>query len=355
MIDQQALSHAIAEVASKWIEPTYPQRRSVVEDTLVLGNRFTEEAMSFAINQQMSLLNEGALLEWVNGRRVSDSQLIGVLNAGNIPLVGLQDWLAVVLTGAGYRGVLSSKSPFFLPAFALDVVDLYPDLDMDFVEYDPLFDQVDAVIASGGDETIAAVREKCIENDLSEKQCLLRGHRLSIALLTGNEGAADLENLAEDVLLHEGMGCRNVSIIWAPENVSPDPYLDAFAVFRSVFPVHTRTPGSLKMKQAFLAAVDTPHAYGEGMEFLVSKGAPEQQEPGHVRWAEYRTEKELISWIENHKDEIQLVLANKHTLNRFKNITELDIPDVLPLGDAQRPSLNWCADGIDTIAFLQAL
>lgn len=355
MIDQQALSNAIAKVAQNWIEPTYPQRRSVVEDTLVLGNRFTEEAMSFAINQQMSLLDADSMLAWVGGRHVSDAQVIGVLNAGNIPLVGLQDWLAVMLTGAGYRGVLSSKSPFFLPAFALDVVDLYPDLDMDFVEYDALFDQVDAVIASGSDETIAAVRERCVAEDLSEHQCLLRGHRLSIALLSGKETTAEREHLAEDVLLHEGMGCRNVSIIWAPENVSPDPYLDAFAAFRAVFPVHPRTPGSLKMKQAFLAAVDTPHAYSEGMEFLVSKGEPEQQEPGHVRWAEYRTEEELVGWIKEHKNEIQLVLASTHTINRFNNITELDIPDVLPLGDAQRPSLDWCADGIDTIAFLGAL
>src|SRR5690625_7069703 len=59
------------------------------------------------------------------------------------------------------------------------------------------------------------------------------------------------------------------------------------AAFRGVFPAHEKTPGSLKMHQAMLAAVEHPHAYGEGLEFLVSKGPPEVQIPGHVRWSEY--------------------------------------------------------------------
>ena len=62
MIDQQALANAIAEIAAKWIDPEYPLRRSVVEETLDLENRFTEEAMAFAINQQMALLDSGFAL-----------------------------------------------------------------------------------------------------------------------------------------------------------------------------------------------------------------------------------------------------------------------------------------------------
>ncbi|MEM7348999.1 MAG: hypothetical protein AAF485_32625 [Chloroflexota bacterium] len=349
MIDQSNLIQAIAAVAARWLDPSYPQRQSVVEDTLVLENRFTEEALAFAINQQMALLTEPALHNWLNNRKLADPLTVGVLNAGNIPFVGLQDWLAVVLTGASYRGVLSSKSPVLLPAFAAEVVEAYGDLDVDFVDFEELFDDIDALVATGNNDTIAVLQQHCKTHDVAEGQCLFRGHKYAVAVLTGKESAADREYLAEDVLLHEGQGCRSVAIIWAPEGLSPDAYLEKFAVFRSVFPVHPRTPGSLKMKQAFLDAVGVSHAYGEGLEFLVSKGEPEQQEPGHVRWVDYRTTEEVISWIGQHKHEIQLVLAE----NRFAEQLALTLP-VAAFGEAQRPALDWCADDIDTIAFLMS-
>lgn len=355
-IDQPAIVNsnnivkAIAGAASNWIDPTYPQRQQAVEDTLVLGNRFTEEAMAFAINQQMSLLTEEALQTWINGRKVDDPLSIGVLNAGNIPLVGLQDWLAVILTGHAYRGVLSSRSPHLLPAFSFDVIDRCPGLDIDFLTFDELLGAVDAVIASGSEETMGSVALACEDEGIPESRRLLRGHRYGVAVLSGKESATERENLAEDIFLHEGLGCRNVAIVWAPEDLAPDAYLEAFAAFRGVFPVHERTPGILKMKQAFLNAIGVSHAYGDGLEFLVSKGEPEQQEPGHVRWATYRTRQELISWIEENTEDIQLIVTGSQSAD----LHHLPLP-VLPFGEAQRPALNWCADGRDTVEFLVSL
>ncbi len=348
--NQQALAQAIASTAERWRDPGYANRVNAIEQTLSLENRFTEEAMAFAVNQQMALLRFEALVSWLKGRRMQQPATVGVLNAGNVPLVGLQDWLAVVLTGGRYRGVLSSRSPFLLPAFSEDVAAGYPDLDVAFVSYEEMLPVSEAVIASGSEETLAKVREDCVEAGIPAEKCLLRGHRYAIAILTGNETPQQRENLAEDVLLHEGQGCRNVAVLWAPEDLKPDAYLEAFAIFRSVFPVHERTAGSLKMKQAFLDAIGASHAYGDGLEFLVSKGDPEPQEPGHVRWATYRTHKELVSWIQKHEDEIQLIVTGDKRIEGW-NVSPL----VVPFGDAQRPALDWCADGIDTIAFLQSL
>ncbi len=346
----QALAQAIAATAERWTDPAYPKRVEVIRQTLNLENRFTEEAMAFAANQQMALLRFEAIVSWLNGRQMQQPVTVGVLNAGNIPFVGLQDWLAVVLMGGRYRGVLSSRSPYFLPAFSEEVAAAYPDLDVAFVTYERLLETSEAVIASGGEDTMAQVGEDCKKKGIAKERCLLRGHRYAVAILTGNETPQEKEYLAEDVLLHEGQGCRNVAVIWAPEDLEPDAYLDAFALFRSVFPVHERTAGSLKMKQAFLNAIGASHAYGEGLEFLVSKGDPEPQEPGHVRWATYRTHEELVSWIQKHEDEIQLIVTGDKRIDSWKIL-----PLVVPFGDAQRPELDWCADGIDTIAFLQSL
>ena len=121
MIKHDTIIDAIARVAEAWQDPDYEPRAEVVAQTLEAPNRFTEEALAFAVNQQMSLLTPEAMKTWIKGRRATHSRLVGVLNAGNIPLVGLQDFLAVVLTGHQYLGSVSSKSPVLLPAFVTEV------------------------------------------------------------------------------------------------------------------------------------------------------------------------------------------------------------------------------------------
>lgn len=315
-----------------------------------MENRFTEEAVVFALNQQMTLLKVESIHEWVSVHNSVADCTVGVLNAGNIPLVSLQDWLAVVLMGHAYRGVLSSKSPYLLPAFVSEVKQRYDALDTAFVRLDELWPQVDALIATGSDETIAMMQAASETHGISPDRCLFRGHRLSIAILDGKEGEQERMDLAEDVLLHEGLGCRNPAILWAPEACLPDDYLSSFAVFRGVFPAHSRTPGSLQMKKAFLEAFDIPHAYAEGLEFLISRGEAEPQEPCHIRWVSYDSLDEVKLWVSDHSDAVQLVLASRRLEDQLK-------PEIqsLPLGYAQRPPLNWCPDHVDTLSFLAGL
>lgn len=341
---------AIVEVATSWLEETAPLRDEAIELTLKEDNRFTEEAVVFAVNQQMSLLRSAAIHDWINPYESASKSMVGVLNAGNIPLVGLQDWLAIVLMGHAYYGVLSSKSPYLLPAFTSEVKKRYDALDTSFVGLDEMWQHADAMIATGSDETISIMRSASEAHGLPLSRCLFRGHRFSIAVLDGKEGEAERMNLAEDVLLHEGMGCRNPAVIWAPETCLPDAYLSSFAVFRGVFPTHSRTPGSLQMKKAFLEAIDMPHAYAEGLEFLISKGDAEPQEPCHIRWVSYRSLDEVKAWVAHHSSEIQLVVAGARIAAQLK-------PEITaqPFGFAQRPPLNWHPDNIDTLSFLASL
>lgn len=347
---QHAYIQAIAASASEWQDPEYPPRAEAVSATLDAPNRFTEQATAFAINQQMAELSESALNDWVEGSWTDDSRLVGVLNAGNIPFVGLQDLLAVVLTGHQYMGALSSKSPHLLPAFAEEVRQDVPELPVAFAEADGLFEQADAVIATGQDDTIRWVADQCAAYDISGDRRLLRGHRYGVAVIDGHESEDEREQLAEDMLLHEGAGCRSVAIVWAPSGLSPDPYLNAMAQFRGVFPVHPELPGTLQMQQAFLEATDQSHAYGEGLEFLLSRGAPEPQRPGHIRWAEYDAMDDVTHWLVEHEAALQHVAARDDLAH------QLDVPmPVAPLGTAQRPALDWQPDGHDTIAFLAGL
>ncbi len=350
-MDFDALVEAVARAAVAWRDPAHPARAGAAAQSLEAPNRFTEEALAFAINQQMHALRREALYAWIGGRRARTARTVGVLHPGNVPLAGLQDLLAVVLTGHRYRGALSSKSPYLLPAFAEEVrQEGAGDVPVASAEAEALFAGAQAIIATGNDETRAWAEAQCEAHDIPPARRLLRGRRYAAAVIDGHESEDEREGLAEDVLLHEGYGCRNVALLWAPAGLSPDPYLKALAAFRGVFPVHPALPGALQMQQAFLEATDQPHAYGEDLEFLVSRGAPDVQRPGHLRWTAYDDLDEVRDWIEAHRGRLQLVVARSSLAER--------LPASLPLtppGTAQRPPLDWQPDGCDTVAFLTGM
>lgn len=346
----KALIDSIVAVARDWIDVEYPLRVEAEERTLASENRFTAEALAFAVNQQMSLLTVDALSDWQNRLQATSPCTVGVLNAGNVPFVGLQDFIAVVLSGHRYAGTVSSRSPYLLPALATDLGSRHGRLQVRFLDFEPLLKEADALIATGSDETAILVLEAASRSGIARDRILVRGHRYSIGITDGKDSDDERIALAEDMLLHEGLGCRSLAILWAPADTSPDPYLDAMARFRSLFPAHSSTPGTLKLQQAFLKAVDQPYAFGEGLVFLLSRGEPEAQSPGHIRWAEYGEIEDVETWIDRHSDEIQLVIASERVKLSVPESMNRTIP-----GEAQRPELDWCQGSEEIGSFLQRL
>lgn len=331
-------------MAERWLDPDDEIRLDAVERTLGADNRFTEAAINFAINQQMSLLTADALADWQSGLGWSPDQRVAVLNPGNIPFVELQDLVAVLLSGRSWAGTVSSRSPALLPAFVSDLLETSGEIPADIMDWEDAVAGADLLIASGSDSTMDIIREAAGEEGIPDSRCWIRGHRFSVAVLNGQESQDDLVDLAEDALLHEGLGCRNVSIVFAPDGMRIDPVLDAMAAFRGMFEAPDRTVGQLKMQQALLQAVGQPHAWAEGHQFLISRGEAESQGPAHIRWVPYTNRSEAESWIRGHSHEIQGVFSTM-------NLSSLPVT-VEPLGHAQRPSLTWCPDGRSHVDFL---
>lgn len=342
-----SLITALVKAACIWSDLNQPCRIDAVQSTLTVSNSFTEAALEFAIDQQMNQLTESALVNWIGDQKPSQVHQVGVINAGNVPFVGLQDLLAVLLCGHSYAGVLSSKSPYLLPAFVQTVRDLGADLEVSFVDRRAMWQRVQVVIATGSDPAIAQISSRARESGIPANKCLFRSNRFGIAILDGQETDRDLDDLALDVLLHEGMGCRNVALIFAPESLKPDQLLTHFAQMRGVFPAHPSTPGRLERQRAYLVAVNQPHAYGDGLEFLISKGPSDAQSPGHVRWVEYSGFDEIVDCVEGLLNRIQCIVARK---GLHKMLPEAWEPEVL--GTAQMPALEWQPDRINIIEFL---
>ena len=326
--------------------PEYAPRQAAVRRTLAAPNRFTEEALAFALNQQMRLVKPEALRRWMP-ETAAAPRTTAVAHAGDTPLAGFQDLLAVLLAGHRYVGVLPEASPALLPAFAEDLRQRAPGLPVRFATTEEALAEADLVIAEGDEERLAELAAQCDAQGLSEARRFLRRPRYAAAVLDGRESDEERDGLAEDVLLFGGAS-GGVRLLYAPRSENPDAVLDAFARFRAVFPVHPDVPGALEMQRAFLAAGDQPHAYGEGLEFLVSKGTPVLQPPGHVRWAEYEALEAVGAWIEERAPALSFVVARAQVARQLPGA----VP-VRPFGTAHRRGLGE-APG-DAAAFLDAL
>lgn len=73
---------------------------------------------------------------------------------------------------------------------------------------------VDAVIATGSDNA-----NRYFRAHYAGIPSLLRGSRQSVAVLSGRETPEQLAGLADDIWAYSGLGCRSVSLIFAPEGI----------------------------------------------------------------------------------------------------------------------------------------
>lgn len=329
---------AIADVAADWREPDHSAREQAVAKTLEAPNRWTEEALDYALNRWMQRLTLDALTEWM-GEGEATPTTVGVLHGASDPLEGLRSAVAVWASGHAYLGHTPEASPALLPAFARELQERHAAVDLSFVDEEELLDRATAVMAETDRERVDALHERCDTHGIPDDRRLVRPTRLAVAVLDGHESDDARGGIAEDILLYEGGGHRRLALLWAPTDLSPDPYLEAMARFRGVFPVHPDTPGALQMQKAFLEAQDEPHAFAEGLEFFVSRGAPEVPHPnGHVRWTEYDDLDAVDDWIAEHREALYAVAAREPLHDQLPDAWPLQTPGGLhlpPLDDEE--------------------
>jgi hypothetical protein len=332
----QSHHQALVDVASDWREPDHPPREEAVAETLEAPNRWTEEALDYALNRWMQRLTQEALADWIGDVAVEESKTVGLLHGSSDPLEGLRDAVAVWASGHAYLGHVPEASPALLPAFAQEAKQRHAALTAEFVDEETLFNRVEVLMAQPERDEVDALRERCDAHGIPDERRLLRPTRLVIAVLDGHEDDDARGGIAEDLLLYEGGGHRRLALLWATTDLSPDTYLESMARFRGVFPAHEDTPGALQMQKAFLEARDEPRAFAEGLEFLVSKGAPEVPAPnGHIRWTEYDDLDDVDDWIQAHRDALYAVVARSSLHDQ--------LPDAWPLrtpGGLHVPPLN---------------
>jgi hypothetical protein len=292
---------------------------------------FLPEFIDQAIQQiRKQFLQQKALEEWTAAYpSLSDNPThlkVGIVMAGNIPLVGFHDLLSTLI--AGHTAVVkrSSKDQVLMDFIIASLIKINPAFETQILVQEQL-KNCDAYIATGGNTA-----GNYFEYYFGKFPHIIRKNKTSIAILDGTETLAELASLADDCMLYYGMGCRNVTQIWVPEGYDFIPFLNALKKYNYLQDQH-KYKHNYDYQLALLMM--RKQLYMDSGGVLMSENPSPFAAISQIHYQQYP----LGSIPTFNLDEIQCVVGKNQ----------------LPYGSLQKPDLAQYADGVDSLAFLSDL
>ena len=298
---------------------------------------FTEKSVRRAINSVVNeYLDSEKLMQWwssYSNLPVQEPSTVMVVTAGNIPLVGFFDLFCSVLVGHQVLLKPSSRD-YHLMSYAAKL------LNREFGDkikiVDSIDNRADALLFMGSDAVADELRALW-----SDKLHLIRSHRISIALISGNESSQQLELLADDVFAYYGLGCRNVTNVFIPKGYDLMKLVGVFNNYQM---------DSEEYRQIVRRHVARMSVCGEkfvaGDFFVFKEGFSSELPMGELRWIEYDNVNQLRNFIDDNEMHLQCVVSDDVSIDSWRCV---------PFGRAQQPALKDFPDRVDVIQFLQKI
>lgn len=285
---------------------------------------FTPKQCDLALKGILKFLVKEKLDSWVTRYNLSLSvpRKVGVVMAGNIPLVGFHDLLCVLVCGHRLAAKLSSQDQVLMGYVVEQLIKIEPRFSeqVSFVER---LNDAEAVIATGSDNTA-----RYFEFYFRNIPHIIRKNRSSIALINGLETDEQLIALGNDVFSYFGLGCRNVSKLFVPAGYDFVRLLGLWETYQDVFN-HHKYANNYEYNKSILLVNRTPHL-DNGFLLLTENTA--LVSPISVVYYE-------AGVPDLNSDKIQCIVGDGH----------------VPFGKTQEPELTDYADNVDTLKFLTAL
>ena len=308
-----------------------------IENAVHYNGWFTKPHVLFAINQWHQALNTSNLTKWLSKYEVeiSSPKTVGLILAGNIPLVGFHDVLCVLLTGHNVLIKQSSSDSKLLPILLKKLVAIAPDFQSHIHFVEDKMKGHDAIIATGSNNT-----SRYFEYYFKDVPSIIRKNRNSIAILNGDETREQLEALATDIFRYYGLGCRNVSKIYTPKGYDFHKFFEGIFVWKDIVNDNKYANNYDYNKAVYLMS-------GADMldnNFLLVKEDKGFSSPIGVLFQEsYESLESLEGMIQENREQFQCI------------VSENLITGSIPFGKTQEPQLWDYADDIDTVNFLLTL
>ena len=336
------LHHFLARFFDDGVQDDRESQKFKALDQLIKRARqnnpwFTEEFVLESMRSWKNALTEEKVEEWLSGYHFPDhpSKTIGIVSAGNIPLVGLHDLICGFMTGQQLLIKRSSKDRNLLPVFAQLLLKNDKEQQINFTE-DRLQD-FDAVIATGSNNT-----SRYFEYYFRSFPSLIRHNRNSVAVLSGEESTEQLEGLADDIMRYFGLGCRNVSKIYVPKGFDFDPLFKAVLKYQHLIDHHQYASNYEYNKAVYL--MSDVQLLENGL--LLLKEDKHLSSPiACLNYQYYDHKNDLEQELISQKNNIQCIVGDR---SKF-NLADVDF------GETQDPELWNYADNINTLDFLDSI
>lgn len=310
-----------------------------LSDAEAYNNWFTKENVFFALENWAEALTTENLTNWLKDYPApATPKNVGIIMAGNLPLVGFHDLLAVVLSGNNALIKTSSKDNKLM----LFVIKFLRTIDNDFNSIIQIIDGrlegFDAVIATGSNNTA-----RYFEQYFSKVPNIIRKNRTSVAVLNGTETIEDFKALGNDVLRYFGLGCRNITKIYFKSEEQIPTFFENVIDWGNTVINHPKYANNYDYNRAiYLLGKDE---FLDNNFVLLKKDANLHSPIAVVNYEIYSDLDEVKSFLKENEDQIQCVVG--HDMK--------DNPNYVEFGNTQTPMLTDYADNIDTLEFLAAL
>jgi hypothetical protein len=296
---------------------------------------FTENNIRESLAGLSHMLKRPSLESWMEKygleERKTSPKKVGLVLAGNIPMVGFHDVFCVAMAGHKPVVKLSSQDSVLLPYIfdGLNSAIGSPFFEIEWIE--GRLPDVDAIIATGSNNTA-----RYFEYYFGKKPNIIRKNRNSVGIISGSESREELEALGSDIFSYFGLGCRNVSKLYVHEDFDLDD------LFRAIFPYkdlinHHKYANNYDYYKA-LWLMNREDLLENG--FVILRPSEAIASPiATIFYERYSNEDELYKSLVLRADEIQCIVSKKD----------------VPFGKSQEPELWDYADGVDTMEFLLGL
>ncbi len=262
-------------------------------------------------------------------RSLKEPKTIGIIMAGNIPLVGFHDWLSVFISGHRSMVKLSSKDRVLLKHL-VEKTGEWEEEAKGLTVFSEQLRGCDAYIATGSNNS-----SRYFEYYFGKYPHIIRRNRSSVAVLSGQESREELEKLSDDVYRYFGLGCRNVTKIYVPGNYDFLPLLEAFSRYNYLADYHKyRNNYDYNLALHIL----NKKYYMTNGSLLLVEDTSLFSPIGQLNYEYYPDRETLDKSLEKETD-LQGIIGAGH----------------IPFGQAQCPAVGDYADGVDTLAFLAGL
>jgi hypothetical protein len=295
---------------------------------------FIPEFIEFSSNQiAQNFLSENLLLNWANNypitNNIANPKKIGLVMAGNIPLVGFHDLICCFISGQKALIKPSSKDEVLIKHLVSKMIELAPEIS-ELIEFADNLKGCDAYIATGSNNS-----SRYFEYYFGKYPHIIRKNRTSVAILDGTETESELEALADDIQSYFGLGCRNITQLFVPEGYDFIPLLNALRKYEHFMDYH-------KYKHNFdyhlTILIMSNRYYMNNDSIVLTENIAVSSPVSQVHYVFYAEKERVMDSLKNN-DSIQCIVGHGNT----------------EFGMAQRPTLNDYADGIDTLQFLVSL